>query len=73
MAWVVKKMEGGGKLDYVQLERLKLTELHITAQAAARPTQANPILQNQLMRLGLRADVVLSAGALFFKSCRAWT
>ncbi|MBA9843283.1 hypothetical protein D7S91_41005 [Burkholderia contaminans] len=67
VAWVVKKMEGGGKLDYVQLERLKLTELHITAQAAARPTQANPILQNQLMRLGLRADVVLSAGALFFQ------
>ncbi|WP_454727396.1 MULTISPECIES: toxin VasX [Cupriavidus] len=67
VAWVVKKIEQGGQLDYVLLRKLELTELRITAQSAARPTQANPVLENQLTRLGKQADAVLGAGSLFFQ------
>ncbi|MEG9860094.1 hypothetical protein [Stenotrophomonas sepilia] len=67
VAWVVKKIEQGGHLDYDQLRKLKLTELNLTARAAAQPTQSNPVLQNHLVRMGRGVDAVLGAGALFFQ------
>ncbi|MHC9243708.1 toxin VasX [Pseudomonas aeruginosa] len=71
IAWVVERMEQGGKLDYEHLRKLRLTDLDLTAQAATRPTQNNPMLQNQLKRLGAQADIGLSAGALFFQIMQA--
>ncbi|HBN9879246.1 TPA: hypothetical protein L3958_005217 [Pseudomonas aeruginosa] len=71
IAWVVERLEQGGKLDYEHLRKLKLADLDLTAQAATRPTQNNPMLQNQLKRLGAQADIGLSAGALFFQVMQA--
>ena len=71
IAWVVERLEQGGKLDYEQLRKLKLAELDLTTQAATRPTLNNAMLQNQLKRLGQQADIGLSAGALFFQVMQA--
>ena len=73
VAWVVKKIEQGGHLDYDQLRKLKLTELNLTARAAAQPTQSNPVLQNHLVRMGRGVDAVLGAGALFSRCCKGRT
>lgn len=68
VAWVVSKIDQGGQLDHELARKLKLTEARITAQAAAKPTQGNPMLKNQLTRMGLQADAVLGAGAVFFQA-----
>ncbi|WP_344760331.1 toxin VasX, partial [Luteimonas lutimaris] len=67
VAWVVKKLESGGRLDHELLRKLQLTQINISAQSAANPTLNNPLLDNHLQKIGAHASVVLGAGAMFFQ------
>ncbi len=63
VAWVLKKLRSGAQLDQTTLRSLGIKETNLPSFTP----KDNPHLENHLARLGAKADIGLSAGAVFFQ------
>lgn len=63
VAWVLRKLNSGAKLNEKLLRSLGLLNVDLTVPQP----KANPFLEAHIVRIGAKADMGLSAGGVFFQ------